>query len=76
MCQEVLAVLNHVKELDGRHSSTADLRHMCAQTVFSVLDHLNKWQRHRVSVLSLKAKQAMAAAKAGTRANIVAGKWF
>ncbi len=60
ICNEILAVLNDVKEKDKRHGSASDLRHMSAQTIFSVLDHLTKWTRHRVMVLSLKAHAAVA----------------
>ena len=49
---EILAVLKHAKDPDTRHGSASDLAHMSAQTVFSVLDFLIKWTRHRVMTLS------------------------
>ena len=55
---EIMSVLNQAQEVETRYGSAADLRHMTAQTVFSVLDHLTKWTRHRVMVLTKKAQQA------------------
>ena len=34
--------------------SASDFSCMAAQTVFSIIDHLQKWQRHRLSVLMSK----------------------
>lgn len=56
--EEILAVLDHVKEAETRHGGVSDLRHMCAQTVFSLFDHLTKFTRHRARTLSLLMQQA------------------
>ena len=50
--QEMMEVLNQAKKADTRHTSTSDLRHMSAQTVFSVLDYLTKWKTHLVRTLT------------------------
>ncbi|XP_064619014.1 serine/threonine-protein kinase ATR-like [Lineus longissimus] len=50
--QEILEVLSHVKKADTILGSVSDFRHLSAQTVFSVLDHLTKWIRHRIQTLS------------------------
>ncbi|KAK6188750.1 hypothetical protein SNE40_004864 [Patella caerulea] len=44
---EIMEVLTQVKKPDTRHGSASDFRHMSAQTVFSVIDYLTKWRRHR-----------------------------
>ena len=49
--EEILAVLNHIIQGENRHGSVSDLRHMSAQTVFSLLDHLTNFTRHRVVAL-------------------------
>ncbi|KAK2190032.1 hypothetical protein NP493_91g01005 [Ridgeia piscesae] len=54
ICSEILAVLQHAREDDTRHGDASDLRHICGQTVFSLLDHLTKWTRHRIKTLSVK----------------------
>ncbi|XP_048255679.1 serine/threonine-protein kinase ATR-like isoform X1 [Haliotis rufescens] len=56
---EILEVINQVKKPDTRHRSPSDFRHKSAQTVFSVLDYLAKWCRHRA--------QAKPAANSSTR---------
>jgi len=56
--KEVSAVLHHVRDSTIRHGSTAsDRSHMCAQTIYSVLDHMTKWTRHRLMVLSIEAQK-------------------
>ena len=55
LLQEILAVLYDIKEPDSRTSQLTDLRHMSAQTVFSLLDHLTRWLHHRQTVLSLQS---------------------
>jgi len=55
LLQEILAVLSDIKEPDSRTGQLTDLRHMSAQTVFSLLDHLTRWLRHRQTVLSLQS---------------------
>ena len=60
---EFLAVLNDVKDPETRHGSASDLRHMSAQTVFSVLDHLTKWKREKFSILSVEAANLKARGK-------------
>ena len=49
-----MAVLKHAEERETRQANTSELRHMCAQTVFSLLDHFTKWTRHRLMVLSMQ----------------------
>ena len=49
---EVMEVVNQAKKADTRQSSTSDLRHMSAQTIFSVLDYLTKWRTHRILMLT------------------------
>lgn len=49
---EFLAVLNHARYSDTRHCESDDLSHLSAQTIFSVLDHLIKWLRHRIMTLA------------------------
>lgn len=58
LCEEILAVLNHLREPDTRQGSSTDLPHMSAQTVFSVLDHLNKCLRQRLQLLLPKNSAA------------------
>ncbi|XP_076443272.1 serine/threonine-protein kinase ATR-like isoform X2 [Babylonia areolata] len=50
--KEVMEVIGEAKKADTRHTSTSDLRHMSAQTVFSVLDYLTKWRTHRIRTLT------------------------
>ena len=45
LLQELSSVLLDAKEDEVRYGSPSDLRHMSAQTVFSVLDYLTKWLR-------------------------------
>lgn len=45
LLQELNSVLLDAKEDEVRYGSPSDLRHMSAQTVFSVLDYLTKWLR-------------------------------
>ena len=52
MYNEVMEVVNQAKKADTRQSSTSDLRHMSAQTIFSVLDYLTKWRTHRILMLT------------------------
>ncbi|XP_013417435.1 serine/threonine-protein kinase ATR-like isoform X2 [Lingula anatina] len=56
--EEVLSVLDHVKKPDTRQGSASDFRHMSAQTVFSVLDHLTKWKRHKLQHLAHSSQRA------------------
>ncbi|ELT94946.1 hypothetical protein CAPTEDRAFT_164972 [Capitella teleta] len=60
--EEVLAVLQQLQLPDAPSQLTSDpsaapsdLSHMAAQTVFSVLDHLQKWMHHRIMLHSAKA---------------------
>jgi len=71
LLQEILAVLNDVKQQDSRTGQLTDLRHMSAQTVFSLLDHLTRWLRHRQTVLSLQSPSATSTIPSGksTRAS-------
>ncbi|XP_074649776.1 serine/threonine-protein kinase ATR-like [Tubulanus polymorphus] len=55
ICCEILEVLRHVMKQESRQISVSDFRHMGAQTIFSVLDHLFKWKRHRLGLLSAKS---------------------
>ena len=55
--EEILAVLNHIIQGEKRHGSVSDLRHMSAQTVFSLLDHLTNFTRHRVVALYQMAQK-------------------
>ncbi|KAL8622805.1 hypothetical protein ACOMHN_026926 [Nucella lapillus] len=50
--KEVMEVVGEAKKAGTRHTSTSDLRHMSAQTVFSVLDYLTKWRTHRIRTLT------------------------
>jgi len=71
LLQEILAVLNDIKEPDSRNGPLTDLRHMSAQIVFSLLDHLTRWLRHRQTVLSLQSPSAASLVPSGktTRAS-------
>ena len=53
--QEILAVLTHAEKAEDQRSG--DVSHMSAQTVFSVLDYLTRWKRHRVQMLSVSRTQ-------------------
>ncbi|XP_038072304.1 serine/threonine-protein kinase ATR-like [Patiria miniata] len=53
--QEILAVLTHAEKSEDQRSG--DASHMSAQTVFSVLDYLTRWKRHRVQMLSVSRTQ-------------------
>ncbi|KAI0215805.1 Serine/threonine-protein kinase ATR [Lamellibrachia satsuma] len=66
ICNEMLAVLQHAEGQDTRHGCASDLRHICAQTVFTLLDHLTKWTRHRVKTLSIKAASSRSARSVST----------
>lgn len=55
---EFNAVLLDVKEDEARYGSPSDLRHMSAQTIFSVLDYLSRWIRH-YSMVTLSSKPEM-----------------
>ncbi|XP_041465563.1 serine/threonine-protein kinase ATR-like [Lytechinus variegatus] len=46
---ELLAVLTHAERVEDQRPS--EDRHMSAQTVFSVLDHLTNWKRQRMQIL-------------------------
>ncbi len=72
MKTEILTVLKHVREIEGKHLSVSDFRHISAQTVFSVLDHLTRFLRHRVSYLSIMAQHAAATSRSR---NAAAGTW-
>ncbi|XP_070572431.1 serine/threonine-protein kinase ATR-like isoform X2 [Ptychodera flava] len=50
ICNEILAVLTHAEKLDEQQEG--DFCHMSAQTVFSILDHLTQWSRHRLHTLA------------------------
>ncbi|XP_041373194.1 serine/threonine-protein kinase ATR-like [Gigantopelta aegis] len=50
VCKEILEVLNQVKKPDTRQGNPSDFSHKSAQTVFSILDYLTKWQRHRAQI--------------------------
>ncbi len=63
---EILTVLNHVREIDGKYLAVSDFRHISAQTVFSVLDHLTRFLRHRVSTLAIMAQHAAATSRSRT----------
>ena len=65
LLQEILAVLNDIKEPDSRTGQLTDLRHMSAQTVFSLLDHLTRWLRHRQTVLSLQSPSTSSSIPSG-----------
>lgn len=65
LLQEILAVLNDIKEPNSRTGQLTDLRHMSAQTVFSLLDHLTRWLRHRQTVLSLQSPSTSSTASSG-----------
>lgn len=71
LLQEILAVLNDIKEPDSRTGQLTDLRHMSAQTVFSLLDHLARWLRHRQAVLLLQSPSTASTIPSGkvTRAS-------
>ncbi|KAK2144551.1 hypothetical protein LSH36_748g02080 [Paralvinella palmiformis] len=62
---EILAVLHNVKNPDTRHGSASDLRHMSAQTVFNILDHVTTWSRHRLMLISRMASQSKGRGGAG-----------
>ncbi|ESO92356.1 hypothetical protein LOTGIDRAFT_190706 [Lottia gigantea] len=49
---EIMEVLTQVKKPDTRHGSASDFRHMSAQTIFSVIDYLTKWKRHRAQTIA------------------------
>ncbi|XP_022100883.1 serine/threonine-protein kinase ATR-like [Acanthaster planci] len=53
--QEILSVLTHAEKAEDQRSG--DVSHMSAQTVFSVLDYLTRWKRHRVQLLSVARTQ-------------------
>ena len=72
LLQEILTVLNDIQEPESRTGQLTDLRHMSAQTVFSLLDHLTRWLRHRQTVLSLQSPSAASStipSGKGTRAS-------
>ena len=50
-------MLNHIIQGEKRHGSVSDLRHMSAQTIFSLLDHLTNFTRHRVVALYQMAQK-------------------
>ena len=68
LLREILAVLNDIKEPDSRTGQLTDLRHMSAQTVFSLLDHLTRWLRHRQTVLSLQSPSTSSSIPSGKAA--------
>ncbi|GAB1608793.1 serine/threonine-protein kinase ATR-like [Argonauta hians] len=47
---EIMEVLNQISKSDTRQGSVTDLRHMSAQTIFSVLDYLSKWRTNRAQL--------------------------
>lgn len=47
---EIMEVLHQIRKSDTRQGSVTDMRHMCAQTVFSVLDYLSKWRTNRAQL--------------------------
>eukprot|EP00058_Branchiostoma_floridae_P009059 XP_002594547.1 hypothetical protein BRAFLDRAFT_104468 [Branchiostoma floridae] len=51
-CNEILAVLKYAEKMEEKGAQ--DFSHMAAQTVFSVLDHLTRWCRHRQLTLSVQ----------------------
>jgi hypothetical protein len=63
LCQEIMAVLNDVKTSDVGTGPPNDLRHMASQTVFSVLDHLTKWVRYRLTEIAAQSAPASSASK-------------
>jgi len=71
LLQEILAVLNDTKKPDSRTGQLTDLRHMSAQMVFTLLDHLTRWLRHRQTVLSLQSPSSSSSVPSGkvTRAS-------
>ena len=71
LLQEILTILNDVKEPGSRTGQLTDLRHMSAQTVFSLLDHLTRWLRYRQTVLSLQSPSTASTVPSGkaTRAS-------
>jgi len=50
-----MTVLNDIKTSDTGGGPPTDLRHMASQTVFSVLDHLTKWTRHRMTEIAIQS---------------------
>ena len=68
LLQEILAILNDIKEPDSRTGLLTDLRHMSAQTVFSLLDHLTRWLRHRQTVLALQSPSTASTVPSGKAA--------
>ena len=68
ICTEILCVLQHARVADTHQGCAPDLRHICAQTVFSLLDHLTKWTRHRIKTLS-----AQSVSSRGGRSTSVSG---
>ena len=66
MRQEVQAVLTHAEKTEDQRSG--DVSHMSAQTVFSVLDYLTRWKRHRVEMLS--ASRTQKKSQSGSESNV------
>lgn len=66
LCQEIMAVLNDIKTCDKGGGPPTDLRHMASQTVFSVLDHLTKWTRHRMTEIAVQSGPTASNSKTST----------
>lgn len=49
---EIMAVLKHDDQCSRRlQDSASDLSQLSTQTVFSMLDHLTQWARHKFQML-------------------------
>lgn len=48
MYAEIAEVLTQITRIEGKQKVLANLHHMSAQTVFSVLDYLTKWKYRSV----------------------------
>lgn len=69
LCQEIMAVLIDIKTSDAGSGPPTDMRHMTSQTVFSVLDHLTKWIRHRITEIAGQLLPAGSSSKASSTSN-------
>lgn len=52
---EMMEVVNQARQPDTRQSKALDLRHLSAQTTFSVIDYLTWWRTQRVLLLAARS---------------------
>ncbi|XP_025077039.1 serine/threonine-protein kinase ATR-like isoform X1 [Pomacea canaliculata] len=52
---EMMEVVNQARQPDTRQSTALDLRHLSAQTTFSVIDYLTWWRTQRVLLLAARS---------------------